>query len=71
VIGGGGAHPEPGGADRDVVGINVNLKDGSLHAIGAAECDDGGDGEKVGWVREGAGDRYDSVELRWAASAST
>jgi probable F420-dependent oxidoreductase len=52
------------GREADIVGINFNLR------AGAVTPDTGPDGtaemteQKLAWVREGAGDRYDQIELQ-------
>jgi probable F420-dependent oxidoreductase len=52
------------GREADVVGINPDLRAGALSneqaANSVAEMID----EKVGWIREGAGARFDDVELQ-------
>ena len=64
LIGGGGPRfLRLAGRHADIVGINFNL------AAGAMTADLGSDAtaeryeEKLGWVREGAGDRFDELEL--------
>jgi probable F420-dependent oxidoreductase len=52
------------GREADIVGINPNLRAGaitadSVHTSLAAETT-----KKIGWVREGAGDRFDDIELQ-------
>jgi hypothetical protein len=49
--------------EADIVHINYNLNEGRINRklvrTGMAEATD----EKLGWVREAAGDRMDSIEL--------
>jgi hypothetical protein len=54
----------------DIVGVNASIHSGEIDQAaahdGLAERID----EKVGWVREGAGDRFDDLELNaWLAAA--
>jgi probable F420-dependent oxidoreductase len=58
------------GATADVVGVNASIHSGEIDADaardGLAERID----RKVAWVREGAGDRFDALELNaWLALA--
>ena len=58
------------GALADIVGVNASIHSGEIDQAaahdGLAERID----EKVGWVREGAGDRFDDLELNaWLAAA--
>jgi probable F420-dependent oxidoreductase len=52
------------GREADVVGINPNLRKGEItgDAVESALAD--ATRQKVEWVREGAGDRFDDVELQ-------
>ncbi len=65
VIGGGGPRVlRLAGREAAVVGVNVNLRAG---VIGERTFSDGtaaATDRKVGWVREGAGDRIDDIELQ-------
>ncbi|MFT7601963.1 MAG: putative F420-dependent oxidoreductase, partial [Acidimicrobiales bacterium] len=51
------------GQHADIVGVNLNLSSGVIDANTI------GDGvperfvEKIGWIKEGAGDRFDDIEL--------
>lgn len=51
------------GAHADIVGINPSIPNGAIDAdaarAGLASVTD----QKLGWVREGAGDRYDDLEI--------
>ena len=65
LIGGGGRRVlSVAGARADIVGININLAKGVIDADagpdGTAERTD----EKVAWVREAAGARFDDLELQ-------
>ena len=65
LIGGGGRRVLTlAGQRADIVGINLNLASGTIGAEagrdGTAERTD----EKVAWVRAGAGDRFDDLELQ-------
>ena len=65
LIGGGGRRVlTVAGQRADIVGINLNLASGAIGADagrdGTAERTD----EKVAWVRAGAGDRFDDIELQ-------
>src|SRR5262249_7233553 len=66
VIGGGGKRVLSYAArEADIVGINANLKGGraddpaSAVSLNPASTDD-----KLQWVREAAGDRYDDIEIQ-------
>jgi len=65
VIGGGGERLlKLAGREADIVGINPNLRAGTITAdvIETALAD--GTRKKVAWVKEGAGKRYDDLELQ-------
>jgi len=66
VIGGGGKRVLSYAArEADIVGINANLRSGraddpsSAVSLNPVSTDD-----KIGWVREAAGDRYDDIEIQ-------
>src|SRR5205823_1051542 len=69
---GGGARRILGiaGREADIVGVNFNLKAGKVTA------DSGPDGtaemieQKLAWVKEGAGARYDDIELQMMCVAT-
>jgi probable F420-dependent oxidoreductase len=74
VIGGGGPRLlRLAGREADIVGINPNLRAGAItaDAIQSAVADQ--TVQKITWVREGAGDRFDDLELqiRYYLSAIT
>jgi probable F420-dependent oxidoreductase len=52
------------GREADIVGINPNLRKGAVtdDAVKSAVAEE--TRKKVGWVREGAGDRFDDIELQ-------
>jgi len=59
------------GKVADIVGVNASIHSGEVD--GAAAQDSLADrfDEKVGWVRDGAGDRFDALEINaWIAVAS-
>lgn len=55
------------GAQADIVSINFNNRSGVIGADSVATSGHDETVQKLGWVREGAGDRYDDVELEFAA----
>lgn len=62
---GGGAPRILGMAGRiaDIVSINLNNKAGTLAGPGIVDATAQATLEKVGWIRDGAGDRFDDIEL--------
>lgn len=63
-IGGGGRRVLSIAArEADVVGINVNLHQGTGGPETAPDASPDSTRRKVGWVREAAGDRFDELEL--------
>lgn len=63
-IGGGGPRMlRIAGRHADVVGLNPNLRSGVLDPRIAPDLTAARFAEKVHWVREGAGDRFDALEL--------
>ncbi len=64
VIGGGG-HRVLGIAGRlaEIVSINVNLKAGTAGPEAASNATPDATRQKIAWVREAAGDRFDEIEL--------
>ncbi|MFP4513630.1 MAG: TIGR03621 family F420-dependent LLM class oxidoreductase, partial [Acidimicrobiales bacterium] len=65
LIGGGGRRVLSLAArEADIVGINVNLAGGTIDAsVGPNATVDATD-EKIGWIRDAAGDRFDDLELQ-------
>ena len=55
------------GAEADIVSINFNNRSGVIGADSVASSGHEETVKKLGWVREGAGPRYDDVELEFAA----
>src|SRR5262245_55648235 len=65
LIGGGGRRLlRLAGREADIVGINPNLRAGAVTADAVKTSLAGQTLEKVAWVREGAGDRFDEIELQ-------
>jgi probable F420-dependent oxidoreductase len=65
VVGGGGPKVlRVAGREADIVGINPNLRKGAVgpDAVRSSLADV--TAQKVEWVREGAGDRFDDIELQ-------
>ena len=52
------------GREADIVGINPNLRAGAVTNDAAADSVAEMIDQKVGWIREGAGDRFDDLELQ-------
>jgi probable F420-dependent oxidoreductase len=52
------------GREADIVGINPNLRKGAItdDAVKSAVAEE--TRKKIGWVKEGAGDRFDDIELQ-------
>ncbi|MEY2571747.1 MAG: hypothetical protein QOE63_2097 [Acidimicrobiaceae bacterium] len=71
VIGGGGRRVLGfAGAVADIVGVNASIHSGEIDAAAAQDSLPERIDEKVGWVRAGAGDRFDDLELNaWLAVA--
>jgi probable F420-dependent oxidoreductase len=58
------------GAHADIVGINASIHSGEIDTAAAHDALPERIDEKVTWVREGAGDRYDDLEFNaWLAVA--
>jgi probable F420-dependent oxidoreductase len=58
------------GAAADIVGVNASIHSGEIDTSAAQDSLPERIDEKVGWVREGAGDRFDDLELNaWLAVA--
>ncbi|HRA35258.1 MAG TPA: TIGR03621 family F420-dependent LLM class oxidoreductase, partial [Acidimicrobiales bacterium] len=51
------------GATADIVGVNASIHSGEIDEAAAHDALADRIDEKVGWVREGAGDRFDDLEL--------
>jgi probable F420-dependent oxidoreductase len=64
IVGGGGKRVLSIAAQHaDIVGINVNLREGTGGAETAADATPERTRQKVAWVREAAGDRFEEIEL--------
>lgn len=58
------------GATADIVGVNASIHSGEIDQASAQDALAERIDEKVGWLREGAGDRFDDLELNaWLAVA--
>ncbi len=64
LMGGGGPRfLKLAGKHADIVGVNPNLKAGVITADTASDATAERYAEKVGWVKAGAGDRFDDIEM--------
>jgi probable F420-dependent oxidoreductase len=52
------------GREADIVGINANMRSGEVGRDAARDMIENSAVRKVGWVREGAGARFDEIELQ-------
>jgi probable F420-dependent oxidoreductase len=65
LIGGGGPKVlRLAGREADIVGINPNLRAGAVTTDAARTASQAETIKKLGWIREGAGDRFDAIELQ-------
>ena len=65
LIGGGGPRVlKLAGREADIVGINPNLRAGAVTADAVTDSLAAMTDQKVGWIKEGAGDRFDDLELQ-------
>ena len=65
VVGGGGPKLlRLAGREADIVGINPILSAGEIGAEAARDTLGDSTVRKVGWIREGAGERFDGLELQ-------
>jgi len=74
LIGGGGPRLlKLAGREADIVGINPNLRAGAITADALQSARADLTAQKIAWVREGAGERFDDLELqiRYYLSAIT
>ena len=55
------------GREADIVSLNLNNSSGKLGAASVAGAGLDVTREKIGWIREGAGDRFDEIELEIGA----
>ncbi|MFT4988539.1 MAG: putative F420-dependent oxidoreductase [Acidimicrobiales bacterium] len=51
------------GKMADIVSINFNNRDGKIGAVGIGSSTAEMTEQKIGWIRDGAGDRFDELEL--------
>jgi probable F420-dependent oxidoreductase len=71
LLGGGGRRIlSLAGREADIVSVNFDLSSGSIGTQVGATATAGATAEKIGWVREAAGDRFDDVELSHTAYLS-
>jgi probable F420-dependent oxidoreductase len=65
LVGGGGEKLlKLAGREADVVGINPNLRAGAVTADAARDTVAAMTKQKIEWIREGAGERFDDIELQ-------
>jgi probable F420-dependent oxidoreductase len=65
LVGGGGRRVLSLAAqEADIVGLNVDLRGGRIDAGAFGNGTAAATEEKLGWIREAAGDRYDDLELQ-------
>ena len=58
------------GATADIVGVNASIHSGEIDAAAALDALPERIDEKIGWVREGAGERFEDLEINaWLAAA--
>ncbi len=65
VIGGGGRKILTLAArEADVIGLNIDLRSGRIDATAGPTATADATEEKLGWIREAAGDRFEDIELQ-------
>lgn len=65
LIGGGGPKIlRLAGREADIIGINPNLRAGAITVDAAKTATAEETAKKIGWIKEGAGDRFDDIELQ-------
>jgi probable F420-dependent oxidoreductase len=65
LVGGGGRRVLTLAArEADIVGINIDLRAGVINERAGPNATDAATDEKVAWIREAAGDRFDDIELQ-------
>jgi probable F420-dependent oxidoreductase len=71
LVGGGGRRVlRFAGGHVDIVGVNASIHSGEIDSAAAADGAPDRIDEKVGWVKEGAGERWDDLEINaWLAAA--
>jgi probable F420-dependent oxidoreductase len=52
------------GREADIIGINPNLRAGAVTADAAQSASAAETANKIGWIKEGAGERFDDIELQ-------
>jgi hypothetical protein len=58
------------GANADIVGVNPSIHSGAIDADAARDAQVDRIDQKVDWVRQGAAERFDELELNaWLAAA--
>ncbi|MCB0976883.1 MAG: TIGR03621 family F420-dependent LLM class oxidoreductase [Acidimicrobiales bacterium] len=58
------------GATADIVGVNPSIHSGAIDEAAAQDALEARIDEKLAWLREGAGDRFDDIEINcWLAAA--
>ena len=68
LVGGGGRRIlSLAGREADIVSVNFDLRSGTIGTQLGVTATSGARAEKVRWVREAAGDRFDEVELSYTA----
>ena len=55
------------GREADIVSLNFNNRSGKIGADGVGSSTAELTDQKIGWIREGAGDRFDDIEIEIAA----
>jgi len=64
LIGGGGKRMLGiAGREADIVGITAQIRSGAIDAAAAQDSTMGRYAEKIAWLKEAAGDRFDDIEL--------
>lgn len=64
LVGGGGKRVlKLAAREADIIGVNFSLAEGVVNPTVAATGSAAATAEKIAWVREGAGDRFDDLEL--------
>ena len=55
------------GREADIVSLNFNNRSGMIGPDGVQASSEAETQKKIGWVREGAGDRFDALEIEIGA----
>jgi probable F420-dependent oxidoreductase len=65
LVGGGGQKMLTlAGKSADIVGLNVDMRSGSIGVTSGPSATAESTHEKIGWIRDAAGDRFDDIELQ-------